>query len=440
MNFKAVILACALALVGCGDDEVGTPTVDAGSDSGSSNLDGGGSADGGNGDGGSTPDMNIPRTGIPLADLPREVAQLFCAQRSCLIDGESLLLREIFLPEGETCVERATPLVATDFLAEQVAAINAGTATYSEEAALACVESLAASTSCAIVSDGCLNDFAVGALELGDECSQGYDFCASGTTCVSEFASWRCPGTCVTAAAKGESCESMPCADPTEPDAYANCEDRGGDSGRRCYHYVYEETLGVGAACVDMFPEPVDYVVVNAGCMPGLSCEGEPGARTCVDSSEGRIAVGAACDDDDGDRCVDGAICAGTCREITLTSAVGAACGTSGTSTLVLCDPNDGVICRLTNSEALTGTCEAFGDGTEGATCTNGLDVIVGDGGCNEGFYCPEVFDGAPLAASCTAVLEDGTACSRDFECESGVCEWDGEGSVCGVPACSPPS
>ncbi len=263
-----------------------------------------------------------------------------------------------------------------------------------------------------------------GSSPLDGACSRSED-CASGARCVIDA---ECPGHCSRRAAIDEPCAST-----------SDCDDAVGPvvcgSGSTCTPVSFQPASGADGPCT---PTGSDGPEVTP-CAAGLYCQPTDGTAT---TGTCRAAVAKDGDCTQIQRCSSGQVCLfsdtaeqaeGSCRTATFTDQPGAACDELG----AFCD----TAARLT---CIDGTCQAVGDGSEGAPCMP-IDyaALVQ---CDAGLVClgpdPATETAGPGGyywGTCGKPRASGERCSGNDDCASQHCRDDdtcGDAYCCGQYSC----
>lgn len=432
----ASMLAAALALAACGDDDPGpTNNADGGTDQGvadgSMNTGDGGSVPT---DGSTTTDMAVTNE-IALADLPAAVADAWCNRTECFGELGDDFFTTLILGSGSddpaVCRSRLTRVLAGQLTVDAEG--------YDPAAAFDCVETLRnPATECAdVLEPKCPalengeSDFH-GNVAMGGECLSTYE-CGAGLRCDrTGLPDFRCAGTCQPGGELGESCDSYEgCSNLA--DANVTCDMSSGPghaATNTCVRVVYTNDEELGDPCSAYSFDEETNTLTQSYCARGLSCE----ENVCV---LGEAGLGDDCTERE---CGEGLVCAeegdaaGTCQPLfSFTYEAGDDCGLVGENNIVFCDflsGATGYVCDITDDETYTGTCAAIGDGSLGSVCLDFSDIGFV---CDEGLFCDTQFREGIFAGRCTTKLPAGEACGDSNHCVSGVCEYDSQlsRSVC---------
>lgn len=424
----AVLLLTTLALIGCGDDEPVTPSIDGGSDAGTIDGDGGAPNDANPpGPDFSLPDMGVT-TDIAFEDLPRAIAEAICND-TCpgSTVADVLPVGLLVQGEGEECVGRLATSLATAFTAGKFVATSA-TTTYDGAAARACIDRIT-STPCASRFELFGPRFCGGGVFtriafVGDPCDPSrIDDCPIDAYCRAMGEAAMCGGICTETLAPGDDCS-------TSRDACENgsaCSFDPSSETLRCLSTSVSSTrAALGERCGGVVS---GTTLTTVFCAPELRCTpGEDGDRCVAAADEGE-----QCDNESmlcrpPYECVEG-----TCAERIYVAEENAPCGVvSGRA--ASCDALLGLGCVRESESTVSYVCRAAGDGSEGSACLPGELSWLAGTGCRSGFFCATT-PGEDLGV-CSAVLSNDSPCERDEECSSAFCRDNGEGRFCAEPIC----
>ncbi len=340
---------------------------------------------GGGGGGGGT---------VALEALPTAYYAALCASLyRCPTQPESGTALAIFRDEA-TCQRRAGALAGAS-LDDLLAAVRAGRIRYDGAAASRCLQEV---TARCVQDDAELGRLCRGAFTgtlspgtgcwRSEECAEGY--CDHGMS-----SDRQCPGVCRPGVAVGGACTTArQCAG--WGDATSACP-----SGT-CVAVTPGSAAAVGAAC---------GVVVSGTTATAVPCAG---GAVCVNNRcEAVIAADAPCMR--GQPCAPGTVCVerpGTTATVCSAAASlvvntpGAACVQNGPP---LCNPLERLRCDPASS-----TCVLIGDGTAGASCVPGGDLLALT--CNPGLRCDTA------TRTCVPREAAGGMCARDSDCLSNEC------------------
>jgi hypothetical protein len=216
-----------------------------------------------------------------------------------------------------------------------------------------------------------------------------------------------CPGTCVLPAALDGSCDANPCSpgdycvsgicrsgEPSAPcSTTADC-----DLGLWCNDGSCAAELESGAACTQLEECPGPEVcLVPPGAEGGTCARVDQADAPCNDSCYGFVCVQPD------------PAALGTCEP--LLDEEGADCADFPCSAAYECS-------QATDQCDPRGDVGDFCSSDEGNRCRGG----IGDGG----LFCDSEISGEPTG-QCSAPMADGESCTRNDQCQSGVCAGDPE-------------
>ena len=266
--------------------------------------------------------------------------------------------------------------------------------------AQACLDEVAACNGTDSFSRGSCRDMFEGQVAQGAPCQRSED-CAGDAFCD---VTSNCPGACRARKASGESCQERD--ECTQGDGFTFC-DESVASAATCRTLPSAPKAALGQSCTRRLAG-ADKLLL---CVDTLWCAPIAGApeTATLGVCQPPIRMGGACLDDDA-VCSDG-YCdtsTGVCRAVSVMRRAGDSCDKAA---FRVCDPVLGLKCSA------EGSCEAGGDGSQGAACFNGdLQRL-----CNSGLYCQ--IGAVAGHGTCQPLLKTGAACESGSGCESGNCQ-----------------
>ena len=406
----AGLLGVQLSFVACKGKTTSNPESDAG---GSSN-DGVAGRSGGSGHAGSSSGGSSSGTGTDLDSFLEAEGDSFCSRLFRCYEGDDDFSGErIVLKNEQGCKDLLARINAgSRAIADLRARIASGNVRYAPENGEKCLADLATCNGVDSFNDGACREAFEGDAKTGEACRRSED-CAGDAYCNAFEA---CAGQCAPRKPAGAECQhDSDCAYTT---GAVFC-DFSGTTGV-CRELTRAPKAGLGEPCSRNLEGATSLIV----CRDELWCatlpNGDPEADALGECAL-PLAPGDPCLDGD-DVCTDG-FCdtdAGACRAVTLVAKPGAACDKAELS---ICDPTLGLHCNT------SGTCDASGNGHEGALCYTG-DL---QWGCDPELYCAKPDQATSNdPGNCRPLLADGAACTSSATCLSGNCL----DSVCGGRPC----
>lgn len=327
-------------------------------------------------------DSSSDDTEVPLADLPAEIATVFCsALEDCF--GELL---DVF--PAQDCEENLEKQYRNEEFAALEQAVDAGTVRYDAKEAPECLRALQ-KLGCDIAtqrSPAACESALQGTVLLGGSCSVNAE-CEGDAFC--DLSAGTCPGVCAELRQEGENCDS----------------DSACSNGLSCAG-TCERAATAGQSCGG---------AQGADCRVGLVCRGSTDTEsgTCANADAVLSQeLGEPCHPGETRLCKAGLSCAYTGRASSeQTFACAEKVGHGADCTLGFPDPcPDGEFCDVDPLGDLTdGTCVAL----PGA----GQPCLVGEfrtSACASSLSC--------INEVCTAVKANGAACRTEAECYGGRC------------------